>query len=1184
MKNNSTATYNFKSLNRSENNFKKIFLNLVGLHFLKCKPGNMDWFIYNRNAGLREDSFFTCIFKISFAVLLMTCFFVYTNSYCQRVQTPGSGLGSDYLSEYYSSVYLDTIAKKFGSSVADAGDLNGYGVNDFVIGAVETNSSRGKIKVYAGETMTMVPLFSKNGDSPNDQFGFAVSGAGDVNNDNYDDFMASAVGFNSRRGRVYFFYGKIFPDSNINNTITGLSPGEAFGSSLAHCDINNDGYPDLLIGAPSANSGTGKCYVYFGGMQLDTIPDLILTGETPGSLFGISVASAGDVNKDGYDDIIIGASGYQINTGRAYIYYGSANPDDISDVILNGGFPSGNFGCSVSSAGDVNGDIYKDVIVGEKNFMAKGRINIFHGGAFMDNAVDFKTNISDSSKLLGSTVALLGDANRDGYSDIIAGAPGQSGSKGVVYILYGGAVMDTIPDIIMRGQENGDLLGSSLATGYLRFSNGPNALIGVPGAKLTVLGNKYDGEVLLASDLFIKPVKLLGGASSPNGFLGNSVSKAGDVNGDGYADMIAGLSGYNSFTGRAYIYFGGSAYDTIPDVTFNGLISNSQFGYSVSDAGDVNNDGFGDVIVSYGNGSSNGAYIYYGGNPMNNIPDVNIMLPSTSDAKNSLVRSAGDINGDGYDDVLAGNELTGLVKVYFGGNPMNNVLDLTFTKESNGTGFGYSFSKAGDINDDGYSDVIIGAYNHNLRGKVYLYFGGAVPDNVPDRVFHGDSLGRNLGRSVSYAGDVNGDGIDDFVFSGSNLNAMGKVYLHFGSTAADTVADVISPGRYFEYGFGYNICGAGDINNDGYDDVAIAIYNNNEASFKFLYGGLDINPFASGQYINPSDNIVRDITLSSISFTGDLDNDGYDELIMGWPKSQSNRGLVDVFESSNILIPFINKTTDIKNDNGNKIYLSASIFPSILVSQYVLERSPVPSGSGFNWTPIKVYEPSESYFIDTLATPDNTKYYYRLVSYLNDPSLVYYSAPVEGQSFVNINPVQLSLRFFIEGFYNNSTDSQTGDTITVLIKNSTAPYNNVDSTTAFTDANGNAALTFPALSNGSYYIAVKHRNSITTWSSSPVTLNNMVPASYDFSDNSAKAFGNNQKNVDSSPQTFAIYSGDVVRDGLVNLNDITAIYNAAVLFTNGYQTTDITGDNITNLNDITLAYNNSNSFVMMIAP
>ena len=187
---------------------------------------------------------------------------------------------------------------------------------------------------------------------------------------------------------------------------------------------------------------------------------------------------------------------------------------------------------------------------------------------------------------------------------------------------------------------------------------------------------------------------------------------------------MVGAYGYNSFTGRAYIYYGGQNMNTSPDIVLTGEAINNYFGFFVSKAGDVNGDGYSDVIAgAFGYNSSTGrAYIFYGGVSMNNIADVTMTGAAANNNFGVSVSNAGDVNGDGYSDVIVGSDIysssTGRAYIFFGGSVMNNTVDVTLTGVATFNYFGGSVSTAGDVNGDGFSDVIVGASVmsiHNCR-------------------------------------------------------------------------------------------------------------------------------------------------------------------------------------------------------------------------------------------------------------------------------------------------------------------------------------------------------------------------------------------------------------------------------------------------------------------------------------
>ena len=178
----------------------------------------------------------------------------------------------------------------------------------------------------------------------------------------------------------------------------------------------------------------------------------------------------------------------------------------------------------------------------------------------------------------------------------------------------------------------------------------------------------------------------------------------------------------------------------------------------------------------------------------------------------------------------------------------------------------------------------------------------------------------------------------------------------------------------------------------------------------------------------------------------------------------------------------------------------------------------------------------------------------------------------------------LNLTAFIEGFYNPVSNIMVSDTVKVFLRNKFSPYAIVDSTASVLNSSGSGTFTFSNPINGlNYYIELKHRNSIETWSSSGHSFTSNT-LSYNFSTANTQAFGNNMKLVDASPVTYAIYSGDVNQDGFVNLTDVVSVYNGSSNFITGYVPEDVNGDNIVDLTDLVITYNNSSNFVSLVRP
>ncbi|MGB7063310.1 MAG: FlgD immunoglobulin-like domain containing protein [Candidatus Zixiibacteriota bacterium] len=369
-------------------------------------------------------------------------------------------------------------------------------------------------------------------------------------------------------------------------------------------------------------------------------------------------------------------------------------------------------------------------------------------------------------------------------------------------------------------------------------------------------------------------------------------ASAGDVNNDGFDDIIVGATQLLMDRGYALIYFGGTEFDTIPDVRLIGEPFGpggySRFGVTVASAGDVNDDGYDDVLVGadFGwNGEvgwrTGKAFLFLGGEDMDSIPDVTF-LGSFDDFEyfGGVISSAGDINDDGYDDVIIGcpsyrgGWLSGRAYIYFGGQNMDNEYDICI-QGGEGDFFGNSVNSIGDVNQDGYEDVLIGAAcdgHTGFEGRASIYFGGDPMDTTADVTFWGDSASfKQVGSYIASAGDVNGDTDPDVMIVGGYEHKRLKVFL--GGPAMDTVPDVILGGSHA-------ISPAGDLNKDGFGDIMV--------SGTIFFGG------------DPMDTLP-DISLPTggyrVAAAGDINKDGYEEVLLSTVGDTTWPGTVFVFTS-----------------------------------------------------------------------------------------------------------------------------------------------------------------------------------------------------------------------------------------------------------------------------------------------
>jgi hypothetical protein len=383
-------------------------------------------------------------------------------------------------------------------------------------------------------------------------------------------------------------------EPRVAMTLTG-EPGEWLGSGLgAAGDVNGDGYGDVILGAvqsDAAGTPTGRACVYYGGPSADAVEDVVLLGRQSGEWFGYRTIGA-DLNKDGYPDLVVGAihnSAGGTDAGRVYIYFGSAAPDTAADVLLTGPEAGGLFGCALADAGDVNGDHYHDLLVGERE---RGHAYIFFGGSTFDAVADVTLFANPPSDWFGVEVSGAGDVNGDGYDDVLVGA----GFADRAYVFFGGAVVDATPDLVLAGTP-GDRFGSAAAgVGDFNGDGSPDLLVGGPNndANGPEAGRAY--AYFGGPDLDATPDWVLDGELAWD-YFGAAVSAAGDVNRDGYSDIVVAAAGRAAYTGRAYVYYGGSPPDVIPDLVIDGEAVDDHLGWTLGPAGDVDGDGHGDVLI-----------------------------------------------------------------------------------------------------------------------------------------------------------------------------------------------------------------------------------------------------------------------------------------------------------------------------------------------------------------------------------------------------------------------------------------------------------------------------------------------------------------------------------------------------------------------------------------------------------
>ncbi len=753
-------------------------------------------------------------------------------------------------------------------------------------------------------------------------FGVSVSTAGDFNGDGYSDVIVGSPGESLNRGRVYLYLGGAGgPDEIADSTFQGISAWDYFGASVAAAgNVNNDAFDDVVVGAPgdffqSTNNAFGRIAVFLG--RADGVLD---TPQTASDCFnavnpprreglGRSVAGAGDVNMDGFDDVIAGGSELAIDLNRSgvvCVYPGSGSGiltaaasvvrltvDLWPTLVTNHAF-----GASVSGAGDVNGDGFADIVVGAPG--ARGVANqtvgaafVFHGPLADGDAPDW-TQLGDNRSTatfpasdFGAAVADAGDLNGDGFADIAVGAPGYDQSstiggddRGAMFLFHGsaGGIATPVSDCDVSD------FYTDVPAQYCEFGIGAAARMGA------------------------------------------AVATAGDLNGDGLADVVFiqpnvfnGLGGL----GAAHIIFGSTGGNYVISTPSDLGSASAGALAAVATAGDTDRDGFSEVLLGVP-GHSNGQFAEGQALLFRSTGDMPLAAPNpvswSSQANqpgaNLFAVSAGDINADGFTDIVTGwpgydgcglifdpDIDEGTIFVSYGGScgPACSSVPIplcSFEGNEDGANVGLSVSATGDVNGDGFADVLVGGPGHDASffpfpadtGRAYLYLGGSFGLNsAAASIVFGGEASAQLGYAVSIVGDVNGDGRADAMIGEPNSNEVtgagaGSAHLYYGTPTGLTASPVwsgIGTGLYAQYGSA--IAGAGDVNRDGYADVVIGAPGTNNSTgeaYVYLGGAQGLATSASRTYVGDFAGAELGAAVGS---GGDVNGDGFSEVLVGSP-------------------------------------------------------------------------------------------------------------------------------------------------------------------------------------------------------------------------------------------------------------------------------------------------------------
>jgi hypothetical protein len=770
-----------------------------------------------------------------------------------------------------------------GRSVSGIADFNGDGFDDVIVGApAEEGDGYGSGASYvvfgrSGESAANLNLSALNGTNgfklsggySGDTAGNSVNGAGDFNRDGFSDLIVGArsadagLEYTQRdTGASYVVFGKagaFAPEVKLPSLsgadgfrINGAVTEDYSGGSVSGAgDVNGDGFDDVIVGAAWADPNgfsSGSAYVLFGSAA-GPVPALRISDATV--IEPVSGSAAGTftvtLSSPSNDTVIVQ---YQVVDGTA------SSPEDYGPVepaTLT--FAPGETTKYVTVAIHANTPIEADetFIVGLSSASFATIQKAEATGTIRDASAPRYLNVVESTvkELTGSTaaatvtVSLSRPASETVTVRYGTGA-GTATADSDFTAAYG--VLTFAPGELSKS-INIDVLGDALSEGSERFFVDLYEPLGQP---MNAIIRQGRGVVFVLDDDRVEPgVFELASIDGVNGFrlsgsrdgefLGGSVSRAGDVNGDGIDDVIVTAAGSSEGVGAAYVVFGknGGFSADLNISTLNGTngfkitgASGPGSTYKVGAAGDVNGDGLADLFIGAPAAGPSGSapgevYVVFGKrdgfapqldlSTLNGSTGFTVAGAAANDAFGSSVSAAGDVNGDGIGDLIVGApgadpywSDAGAAYLIFGSRTAPARLDVSRLDGSNGfrlsgtyieESSGNSVSGAGDVNGDGFADVLVGAFRAGsdpfAAGASYVVFGKS--QGFTANLSLADLNGSNgfkvtgaaswdaLGRSVSGAGDVNGDGFADFIVGADGARPhgyeSGAAYVIFGKAA-----------------------------------------------------------------------------------------------------------------------------------------------------------------------------------------------------------------------------------------------------------------------------------------------------------------------------------------------------------------------------------------------------------------